>query len=88
MPTVNALVWKNMLMNPIYGMFAVVATAFGAELPVASLGSFETSEELFTFCDLNRPEQIIRLDLILSSGRFTRTQHRQNRLAAYPPRIH
>ena len=31
MPTVNALVWKNMLMNPIYGLFAVVATAFGAE---------------------------------------------------------
>ena len=31
MPTVNALVWKNMLMNPIYGLLAVVATAFGAE---------------------------------------------------------
>ncbi len=31
MPTVNALVWKNMLMNPIYGVFAVIATAFGAD---------------------------------------------------------
>jgi sorbitol/mannitol transport system permease protein len=31
MPTVNALVWKNMLMNPIYGLFAVIATAFGAD---------------------------------------------------------
>ena len=31
MPTVNALLWKNMLMNPIYGVFAVVATMFGAE---------------------------------------------------------
>jgi sorbitol/mannitol transport system permease protein len=31
MPTVSALIWKNMLMNPIYGLFAVVATAFGAE---------------------------------------------------------
>ena len=31
MPTVNALVWKNMLMNPIYGLFAVIATAVGVE---------------------------------------------------------
>jgi sorbitol/mannitol transport system permease protein len=31
MPTVNALVWKNMMMNPIYGLFAVVAHAVGAE---------------------------------------------------------
>ncbi|OUS36642.1 sugar ABC transporter permease [Rhodobacterales bacterium 56_14_T64] len=31
MPTVNALIWKNMMMNPIYGLFAVVATAFGVE---------------------------------------------------------
>jgi sorbitol/mannitol transport system permease protein len=31
MPTVSALIWKTMLMNPIYGLFAVVATAFGAE---------------------------------------------------------
>lgn len=31
MPTVNALLWKNMMMNPIYGLFAVVATAIGVE---------------------------------------------------------
>ncbi|MGH1439357.1 MAG: carbohydrate ABC transporter permease [Cellvibrionaceae bacterium] len=31
MPTVNALIWKNMLMNPVYGIFAVIAIAFGAE---------------------------------------------------------
>lgn len=31
MPTVNALLWKNMIMNPIYGLSAVVATAVGAE---------------------------------------------------------
>ena len=44
MPTVNALVWKNMFMNPVYGIFAVVSTAFGFEpvdwlaaLPLASV---------------------------------------------------
>ena len=31
MPTVNALIWKNMMMNPIYGLFAVIAGWFGAE---------------------------------------------------------
>jgi sorbitol/mannitol transport system permease protein len=31
MPTVNALIWKNMMMNPIYGLFAVVANAMGVE---------------------------------------------------------
>jgi sorbitol/mannitol transport system permease protein len=31
MPTVNALLWKNMMMNPIYGIFAVFANAFGLE---------------------------------------------------------
>jgi len=31
MPTVNALLWKNMMMNPIYGLFAVVSQTFGAE---------------------------------------------------------
>ncbi len=39
MPTVNALLWKNMLMNPIYGLFAVVAQTFGAE-PVDWLSDF------------------------------------------------
>jgi len=36
MPTVSALVWKNMMMNPIYGVFAWVAGVFGAE-PVSWL---------------------------------------------------
>ena len=31
MPTVNALIWKNMMMNPIYGVFAVIWRFFGAE---------------------------------------------------------
>ncbi|PCI87146.1 MAG: sugar ABC transporter permease [Hyphomicrobiales bacterium] len=30
MPTVSALIWKNMLMNPIYGIFAHIAEFFGA----------------------------------------------------------
>ena len=30
MPTVNALMWKNMMMNPIYGMLAQVWAFFGA----------------------------------------------------------
>ena len=39
MPTVNALIWKNMMMNPIYGLFAVVAGWFGAE-PIDWLANF------------------------------------------------
>ena len=31
MPTVNALLWKHMMMNPIYGVFAQVSQFFGAE---------------------------------------------------------
>ena len=31
MPTVNALLWKNMMMNPIYGLFAVISNTFGFE---------------------------------------------------------
>jgi sorbitol/mannitol transport system permease protein len=31
MPTVNALLWKNMMMNPIYGVLAQVWQFFGAE---------------------------------------------------------
>ena len=29
MPTVNALIWKNMFMNPVYGLFAFVSGIFG-----------------------------------------------------------
>lgn len=39
MPTVNALIWKNMMMNPIYGLFAVISNAFGQE-PVDWLSDF------------------------------------------------
>ncbi|WP_088957556.1 carbohydrate ABC transporter permease [Variovorax sp. HW608] len=31
MPTVNALLWKHMMMNPIYGILADVWRSFGAE---------------------------------------------------------
>ena len=44
MPTVNALLWKNMFMNPVSGLFAVVSNALGfeafdwlAEAPLMSL---------------------------------------------------
>ncbi|WP_372657597.1 carbohydrate ABC transporter permease [Hydrogenophaga sp.] len=44
MPTVNALLWKNMMMNPIYGVLAQVWKFFGAtpvdwltELPLFSI---------------------------------------------------
>src|ERR1700723_461595 len=44
MPTVSALVWKNLLMHPVYGVFAQISRAFGftpidwfAELPLASV---------------------------------------------------
>ena len=39
MPTVNALIWKNMMMNPVYGIFAVIATALGAD-PVDWLADY------------------------------------------------
>ena len=31
MPTVNALIWKNMFMHPVYGMFAFISNLFGLE---------------------------------------------------------
>lgn len=31
MPTVSALVWKNMFMNPVNGLFAWLAQVFGAD---------------------------------------------------------
>jgi sorbitol/mannitol transport system permease protein len=44
MPTVSALVWKNMLMHPVNGIFAWLARSFGmqpidwfAELPLSSI---------------------------------------------------
>jgi sorbitol/mannitol transport system permease protein len=44
MPTVSALIWKNLLMHPIYGVFGAIASTFGfqpvdwfADLPLASV---------------------------------------------------
>ena len=44
MPTVAALVWKNMMMNPVYGIFAQIARALGltpvdwfAQMPLLSV---------------------------------------------------
>jgi sorbitol/mannitol transport system permease protein len=44
MPTVSALIWKNLLMHPIYGVFGAVARTFGlqpvdwfADYPLASI---------------------------------------------------
>ncbi|MCY4542295.1 MAG: sugar ABC transporter permease [Rhodobacteraceae bacterium] len=39
MPTVNALLWKNMFMNPVYGLFAVVSGFLGLE-PIDWLADF------------------------------------------------
>ena len=44
MPTVNALLWKNMFMNPVYGLFAFISGIFGwpvidwmADFPLLSI---------------------------------------------------
>jgi sorbitol/mannitol transport system permease protein len=42
MPTVNALMWKHMMMNPIYGVLAQIWLFFGAE-PVDWLTDFPLS---------------------------------------------
>jgi sorbitol/mannitol transport system permease protein len=39
MPTVSALIWKNLLMHPIYGVLGAVAIAFGLE-PVDWFASY------------------------------------------------
>ena len=39
MPTVNALVWKNMFMHPVYGVFATISVFFGLQ-PVDWLSDF------------------------------------------------
>ncbi len=42
MPTVNALMWKHMMMNPIYGVLAQISLFFGTE-PVDWLTDFPLS---------------------------------------------
>ncbi|MCZ2720769.1 sugar ABC transporter permease [Marinomonas sp. 15G1-11] len=39
MPTVNALIWKNMMMNPVYGVFAWISQTLGFE-PIDWLSDF------------------------------------------------
>ena len=39
MPTVSALIWKNMFMNPISGLFAHLAVAWGLE-PIDFMGDY------------------------------------------------
>ena len=39
MPVVSALIWKNMLMNPVYGIFAWIAQSFGLQ-PIDWLAEF------------------------------------------------
>jgi sorbitol/mannitol transport system permease protein len=39
MPVVSALIWKNMLMHPVYGLFAWIAQTFGLQ-PVDWLATF------------------------------------------------
>lgn len=39
MPTVSALIWKNLLMNPVSGFFAYLAKTFGME-PIDWLGQY------------------------------------------------
>ncbi len=39
MPTVNALVWKNMFYHPVYGIFAWISTSLGLE-PIDWLSEF------------------------------------------------
>lgn len=39
MPTVNALLWKNMMMNPIFGLFAVIAKGLNME-PIQWLSEY------------------------------------------------
>ncbi|WP_133011843.1 carbohydrate ABC transporter permease [Marinomonas flavescens] len=39
MPTVNALIWKNMMMNPVYGIFAWISESLGLQ-PIDWLGTY------------------------------------------------
>lgn len=39
MPTVNALIWKNMMMNPVYGIFAWISNSLGLE-PIDWLSNY------------------------------------------------
>jgi sorbitol/mannitol transport system permease protein len=40
MPTVSALVWKNLLMHPVFGLFAGIQRFFGSHQPIDWFGRF------------------------------------------------
>ena len=51
MPVITALIWKNSLLNPVFGLFSVVSRAFGvaptdflAQYPMASIIAMVTWE--------------------------------------------
>ena len=46
MPTVSALVWKNMFMNPVNGIFAAIANTFGFQ-PVDFFGQIPLISIIF-----------------------------------------
>ena len=39
MPTVSSLVWKNLIMHPVFGLFAGIQTYFGAHKPLDWFGT-------------------------------------------------
>ena len=40
MPTVSSLVWKNLLMHPVFGLFAGIQTYFGVLRPIDWFGAY------------------------------------------------
>ncbi|MDE2446869.1 MAG: sugar ABC transporter permease [Alphaproteobacteria bacterium] len=40
MPTVSALVWKNLIMHPVFGLFAGIQRFFGSHQPIDWFGKF------------------------------------------------
>lgn len=40
MPTVSSLVWKNLIMHPVFGLFAGIQTFFGSTQPTDWFGSY------------------------------------------------
>jgi sorbitol/mannitol transport system permease protein len=40
MPTVSSLVWKNLIMHPVFGLFAAIQKFFGAENVIDWFGTF------------------------------------------------
>ncbi|WP_284946776.1 carbohydrate ABC transporter permease [Acidisoma cladoniae] len=49
MPTVSALVWKNLLMHPVSGLFAAIARFFGFQ-PIDWFGQFPLTSIMIILC--------------------------------------